>query len=372
MTATGTGKSTERAIFISYRRDDSEGESGRLYDDLVRAYGDSAVFMDVAGIQPGLDFRKAIDDNVAGCGVQLAVIGPAWATVTGKDGTRRLDNPDDYVRLEIASALKRGIPVIPVLVHDARMPTLDQLPDDIKDLRYRNSVELTHARWNSDVALLIGALKAYVNVNPAHETETVHAQIPVQLPAPQPAPAEARVTKSTLPLVIGIAAAVLVAILAVGIALVMHKPTPSPTPEPVPSPESAAAFLGQWQNVAMPPFGDNLIRLQVTQETPDAGGRIVVHAWGRCKPEFCDWGEHHAKLNGDELVTESWDLRNTPEENQRGRSAVIRMRPSADGLTVTVKNAWQSSGKVQQANQAAGDQDSSVLEKHLEFSKGFR
>ena len=149
-----------RAIFISYRRDDTEGEAGRLFDDLVRAYGDDSVFMDVAGIQPGLDFRKAIDDNVVGCGVLLAVIGPTWATITGRDGTRRLDNPDDYVRLEIASALKRSIPVIPVLVHDSQMPGLEQLPEDLKDLRYRNSVELTHARWNSDVALLVSALKS--------------------------------------------------------------------------------------------------------------------------------------------------------------------------------------------------------------------
>ena len=149
----GTRGTQSRAIFISYRRDDSEGETGRLYDDLVRAYGDDSVFMDVAGIQPGLDFRKAIDANVSGCGVLLAVIGPSWATITGSDGSRRLDNSNDYVRLEIATALARNIPVIPVLVHDAHMPALDLLPDDLKDLRYRNSVELTHARWNSDVAL---------------------------------------------------------------------------------------------------------------------------------------------------------------------------------------------------------------------------
>src|SRR5271163_1026261 len=117
------GEIQGRAIFISYRRDDSEGEAGRLFDDLVRAYGDDTVFMDVAGIQPGLDFRKAIDANVSSCGVLLAMIGSTWATVTDASGNRRLDNANDFVRLEIATALTRGTPVIPVLVHGAKMPS---------------------------------------------------------------------------------------------------------------------------------------------------------------------------------------------------------------------------------------------------------
>src|ERR1700735_1498522 len=112
-----------RAIFISYRRDDTEGEAGRLFDDLVRAYGDNSVFMDVAGINPGIDFRKAIDDNVASCGVLLAMIGPTWTTIKSSSGDRRLDDANDFVRLEIASALARDVAVIPVLVHSARMPT---------------------------------------------------------------------------------------------------------------------------------------------------------------------------------------------------------------------------------------------------------
>jgi len=359
------GKIQGRAIFISYRRDDTEGEAGRLYDDLVRAYGDDSVFMDVAGIEPGLDFRKAIDANVSGCGVLLAVIGPTWATITGSDGTRRLDNPSDYVRLEIATALARSVPVIPVLVHAAHMPPLDQLPEDLKDLRYRNSVELTHARWNSDVALLIGALKSYVNVKQDHKTETVHATVPVQLPAPQaPAPAPpAPAQKSKLPLWIGIGAAAIV--LAAVIFLATHKSTPLPgsAPGPASAPvDPATAFLGDWQDVEMPAFGDNLIRVQVTEETPEAGGRIAVHAWGRCKPEFCDWGEHHAKLNGDELVTESWELRNTPEETNQQRSAVIRMRPSDAGLTATVRNVFHPKGQTEPKQ----------VENRLELSKGFR
>ncbi|MCK7496707.1 MAG: toll/interleukin-1 receptor domain-containing protein [Comamonadaceae bacterium] len=105
-----------RAIFISYRREDAEGQAGRLFDDLVIHFGEDAVFMDVAGIEPGRDFRRAIDEQVASCGVLLAVIGKNWCDAQDESGRRRLDDPMDFVRLETASALKRDIPVIPVLV----------------------------------------------------------------------------------------------------------------------------------------------------------------------------------------------------------------------------------------------------------------
>src|SRR5579864_2267702 len=173
-----------RAIFISYRRDDTEGEAGRLFDDLVRSFGENSVFMDVSGINPGVDFRKAIDDNVAGCGVLLAMIGPGWSSIKSSNGTRRLDDPNDFVRLEIASALAREIAVIPVLVHDAKMPRPEDLPENLKDLAFRNSVEITHARWNSDVQLLTAALGRYVAPTAPTDTAPVHATVTVQLPPP--------------------------------------------------------------------------------------------------------------------------------------------------------------------------------------------
>ena len=152
-----------RAIFISYRRDDTEGYAGRLFQDLCERFGKDSVFMDVAGIEPGRDFRRVIEQQVASCGVLLAVIGKAWLSVADERGKQRLNDPHDFVRLETASALKRDIPVIPVLVQQAEMPRAEQLPDDLKDLAFRNSVELTHARWDSDVELLIAALKRYVD-----------------------------------------------------------------------------------------------------------------------------------------------------------------------------------------------------------------
>jgi hypothetical protein len=150
-----------RSIFISYRRNDSEGEAGRLFDDLVNQFGEASVFMDVAAIDIGRDFRKAIDESVATCAVVLTIIGRNWLDEKNQLGQRRLDDPNDFVRLETGSALKRDIPVIPVLVQGATMPRPEQLPEDLRELAYRNGVELTHARWSSDLQILIKGLRPY-------------------------------------------------------------------------------------------------------------------------------------------------------------------------------------------------------------------
>jgi hypothetical protein len=155
-----------RSIFISYRRDDAEGQAGRLFDDLTKHFGENAVFIDVTGISAGRDFRRIIEEHVASCGVLLAIIGKNWIDAKDESGRRRLEDPTDFVRLETAAALKRDIPVVPVLVQGARMPRKDQLPEDLAELIYRNGVELTHARWESDLQLLIKAL------TPLVETET--------------------------------------------------------------------------------------------------------------------------------------------------------------------------------------------------------
>ncbi len=165
-----------RAIFISYRRNDTEGEAGRLFDDLIAEFGENSVFMDVTAIEAGRDFRKAIDESVATCGVLLAIIGRNWADAKDDSGHRRLDDPTDFVRLETASALRRDIPVIPVIVRGATMPRPEQLPEDLRDLAYRNCAELTHARWNSDVQLLIGTLRRQLGVPKAELPATDAAQ----------------------------------------------------------------------------------------------------------------------------------------------------------------------------------------------------
>ncbi len=150
------------SIFISYRRDDSEGEAGRLSDDLSEIFHEDSVFMDVNAIQPGRDFRKAIDESIHKCSVVLAILGPTWLESKSSLGQRRLEDEADFLRLELVSALQRDIAVIPVLIRGTRMPRADQLPEELKELAFRNSVELTHARWKSDVQVLVRALRPYL------------------------------------------------------------------------------------------------------------------------------------------------------------------------------------------------------------------
>jgi len=162
------------SIFLSYRREDSEGQAGRLYDDLVAVFGSDSVFMDVTAIQPGRDFRKSIDQSLNSCGVFLSLMGRSWLTAKDTSGQRRLDDPADFVRIETGAALKRDIPVIPVLVQGASAPKPDQLPDDLKELAFRNAVELTHARWDSDLQVLIKALRPEISQSgPKPEAEPV-------------------------------------------------------------------------------------------------------------------------------------------------------------------------------------------------------
>ena len=179
------------AIFISYRRNDSEGEAGRLFDDLVEEFGENSVFMDVAAIEAGRDFRKAIDESVATCGVVLALVGKNWLDAKDENGKRRLDDPADFVRLETASALRRDIPVIPVIVRGATMPHADQLPEDLRDLAYRNCVELTHARWSSDLQLLLTALHRQLGVDKSEApAQPEAAQRPASFAQPSSEPAK--------------------------------------------------------------------------------------------------------------------------------------------------------------------------------------
>ena len=150
-------------IFISYRRDDADEAAGRLSDHLVNQFGQDSVFMDVDGIAPGRDFRKVIEETLTNCDVLLGVMGRNWLDIKDESGHRRLDNESDFVRLEIASALRRDIPVIPVRVQGASVPKPDSLPPDLKDFSYRNAVELTHERWNSDVQLLVEKMRRLFN-----------------------------------------------------------------------------------------------------------------------------------------------------------------------------------------------------------------
>jgi len=131
-----------KKIFVSYRRDDSADVAGRIYDRLVQTFGRESVFKDVDSIPPGLDFRDVIDEAVRKCDVFLVIIGTQWLELKDADGRRRIDDPRDYMRAEIEIALNRNIPVIPVLVQGASMPSADKLPLGIRQLAYRNGLQV--------------------------------------------------------------------------------------------------------------------------------------------------------------------------------------------------------------------------------------
>src|SRR5262249_35676431 len=137
-------------VFISYRRDDSAGHAGRVHDRLEREFGRDLLFMDVDSIPLGVNFVTALQEEVAKCGVLLAGIGRDWLKVRDKDGKRRLDNPDDFVRVEIAAALQRNIPVIPILLEGAKVPKANQLPKDLEELSVRNGLDVRHASFHND------------------------------------------------------------------------------------------------------------------------------------------------------------------------------------------------------------------------------
>ncbi|GKS58528.1 hypothetical protein YTPLAS18_20550 [Nitrospira sp.] len=150
-------------ILISYRREDSPDVTGRIYDRLIHEFGKDAVFKDVDSIPFGVDFRTYLDVQVAKCDVFLAVVGRDWIRVRGRKGKSKLEEPGDFVRIEIESALKRQIPVIPVLVRGASIPPIDRLPPSIQDFSYRNGLAVrADPDFHRDMDRLIEYLKQQI------------------------------------------------------------------------------------------------------------------------------------------------------------------------------------------------------------------
>ena len=145
-------------VFISYRRDDSAGYAHAIYRELVHNFSKDRVFMDVDTVEPGLDFGRVIEEAVGKCDVLVALIGKRWAG-DEPNGRTRLDNEKDYVRLEVSTALARGIRVIPVLVDGMTMPSEDNLPTLLQPLARRNAIEISNTRFNFDVERLITAVR---------------------------------------------------------------------------------------------------------------------------------------------------------------------------------------------------------------------
>jgi hypothetical protein len=180
-------------LFLSYRREDSLDVAGRIYDRLAGHFGTDSVFMDVDTIPYGVDFRLYLTNWVARCEALLVIIGRHWLDAfheSGpKEGERRLDDPTDFVRIEVAAALARGIPVVPVLVSGASMPVPDCLPPELADLAYRHAAEVRSGRdFHGHMSRLIEGLERLLKLDktplPRDQSEAA---------APRPGPRKARV-----------------------------------------------------------------------------------------------------------------------------------------------------------------------------------
>jgi hypothetical protein len=214
-----------RGIFISYRRSDSSGYAGRIFDRLAPSFSRERVFMDVDNIELGLDFVEVLSDRVASCDALLAIIGRDWLEARDAAGKRRLDDPHDFVRIEIEAALKRNTRVIPVLVEGASMPSSDELPEPLKGLARRQGVEISHNRFDSDADLLIRALRRIVEAKQAEAQASPGPASPGPIPGPEPVAPQPRKEPPAA----------------------IHVPAPAPVAEPRP-----AAMARPWQSIAPP------------------------------------------------------------------------------------------------------------------------
>lgn len=166
----GSGAGGAGRIFISYRRQETAYSAGWLYDRLAKQYGSGQVFKDVDSIELGDDFVQVITRAVGSCDVLLAMIGEQWLTITDERGRRRLDDPDDFVRLEVEAALARDVRVIPILVEGAAMPRTDELPPSLVPLTRRQALELSPSRFEHDTGRLLKVLDTTLaEARSAHE-----------------------------------------------------------------------------------------------------------------------------------------------------------------------------------------------------------
>lgn len=162
-------------IFICYRRTDSGGHAGRVYDRLAARFGDDRIYIDIHNIPPGVDFVEHVRQAMQECAAVIVLIGQRWLV---GENRKRLNQPDDHVRQEIEQALESMAQVYPVLVQDARMPAQADLPEDIRPLARRNAIEIRDASFEADVQPLIKALEGLEGLKPPGETVTSPAPSP--------------------------------------------------------------------------------------------------------------------------------------------------------------------------------------------------
>jgi len=195
-------------IAISYRREDSAPITGRIYDRLQAVFGRDRVFIDLDSIPFGVDFRTHISESLSRCDILLVVIGPHWSGAS-PDGSRRIDDETDFVRLEVAQALVRNIRVIPLLIDRTEMPSFTVLPEDLKSLAFRNALRVdSGADFDHHIDRLCNSLQP----TPISSTPTVRSPQPVT--ATSPHRVESAVHRNSLPKsLLGLAVCILTLVL---------------------------------------------------------------------------------------------------------------------------------------------------------------
>lgn len=170
------------SVFLSYRRNTASGAAGRLYDALTARFGEDEIFMDVDGIAPGADFEDVLEDTLNTCRALIVVVDPQWAAVKNGDGDLRLNDPADFVRLELERALARGIPVFPVLVDGARMPLRTDLPGPLARFASKQALEMSTTRFKYDMEVLLSALEPLVLARGGATPEPHTPEVPGKRP----------------------------------------------------------------------------------------------------------------------------------------------------------------------------------------------
>jgi hypothetical protein len=244
-------------VFISYRREDSEGFARSLFQSLVGHFGKDYVFMDVEAIGLGMDFMDAIDQSLADCGALLVLIGKDWVTCTDGQGRRRLEKEDDFVRTELAKAIERNVRIIPILVKGAPMPKADQLPEELRSLTRRQALELRHERWDHDVDHLASALEQALGLKRIDKSKP--ASPPISEPPPTTKPKRSKARRYALLTIAGLA---LLGAIASSMMTSLDESgegnsnlTPAPLANPVPTvdpssrPARATTITGYWIDV---------------------------------------------------------------------------------------------------------------------------
>lgn len=306
-------KAAARRLFISYRREETAGHAGRLYDAVAARFGERNVFMDV-DLAPGIDFVEQITEAVGACDVLLVVIGPSWATTAGEKGRARLADTGDFVRLEVETALRRpDLTVIPLLVAGAHMPEPGELPASVRALSRRNALELSDLRWHYDVGRLVSTLAELL------ESPDVTAEVaaPTTDDASPPAPARRGVTARTRAIVAALALCTAAGVLA--LAGVFSGGSGGGRPAAAGNDggvgtEDAVALVGQYDRLYEAKDLDGLRRLLDPGVVLKQGSRQEIHGvngviahyrddfrrLGKRKPVF-DWENDHQDATENEL-----------------------------------------------------------------------